>query len=107
MLIPLALTSSISIAFSNSFEGLRRQNDNSAALNANPIVLFPNVQLPVRALPRHADDISEVLLGGHDFSLAGAVIAFRQTQQRLGKPTGEMEKHKILGLISRLPQPRA
>src|SRR5215470_858426 len=48
------------IVFCNSFKCFHRQNDNSAAFNANPVVLFPKTQLAISAFPCHANKIAEI-----------------------------------------------
>src|SRR5215471_2215639 len=95
------------IAFSNSFKCFHGQNDNSAAFNANPVVLIPKTQLAVSSFPCHANKIAEILLGDGNSSLVCGLITKGQAQQGLGKPAGKGKKHETLGLLSGLSQPRA
>src|SRR5215469_9874853 len=70
------------VALGNVFKRLHGQDDNSAPFKPDPSLSFPNAQLPVCALPRHADDAGEILLGDGDLSLALAPVAFGQAQER-------------------------
>jgi len=97
----------LGVAFGDAFERLRRQDENSAALEADPFLLFPNAQLTVRALSRHADHIAELLLRDGSFSLTSALVDLGMPQERFGKPTGEMQKHETLSLLGGPPQPCA
>jgi hypothetical protein len=54
---------SLRITFSHSFEGLRRQNNDFAAFDANPPVLLPGLQFPVDGFASHTNETPEILLG--------------------------------------------
>jgi hypothetical protein len=54
---------SLRITFSHSFEGLRRQNNDFAAFDANPPVLLPGLQFPVDGFASHTNQTPEILLG--------------------------------------------
>jgi len=93
----------LGVAFGDAFERLRRQDDNCAAFEADPFSLFPNAQLTVRALSRHADNIAELLLRDGNFSLTSVLVDLGVSQECFGKPTGEMQKHEALGLLGGSP----
>src|SRR5215470_8755930 len=96
-----------SIAFSNSFQFLHRQDANAAAFKADPAFLLPKAQLPVGALPRHADNAAKIPLGDGYLALACSTDAMGQAQEGLGKPGGKGKEHETFGLLSCLSQPRA
>src|SRR6266542_523537 len=65
------------------------QHHDPAALESNPIAVFPVAQLLVRALARHADHLPDFALGDRHSARLGNLGAFRPLQQGFRQPPGK------------------
>src|SRR2546423_5491686 len=78
------------------------QDYDAPALERDPSVLDPNLQLLVDHLARHADDLAQVFLRHRDLALRLGGLC--QSQQRLDQPASQIEEHEVLDLLAGAPQ---
>src|SRR6185312_15320524 len=91
----------ISPGVSQCTQRVRIEQNDSTVFEANPVAGSPSTQLLVDALARHADHLTDLLLGDRNGPAGGLELTFlSEAEQRAGEPARQILQNDLLDLIA-------